>query len=267
MSIKIANGYKFPRGTTFESIQKKYIELINSDFFKQVQEIWDEYYFTVFAAVVDNKDSIINYRTADEETMNTMRKILTLQDQKEDTPFDIHSSLVLFTKDGMIYCRLFCFVSEIQEMLIKHFELEDFYYYNGGDTPEYFTQDEWDFRESIWCEYEPFFIMNIINHYNYKIDFYPCLSKSRFNKHISVFSKQTRVKNILNIKKEKLLIDKLNLDKLDKTDVKYSQQFQDLCYDVRKKIRTGEYDKELLELEQDILSNLVEITYENHGLI
>ena len=58
----------------------------------------------------------------------------------------------------MIYCRLFCFVSEIQEMLIKHFELEYFYYYNGGDTPEYFTQDEWDFRESIWCEYEPFFI-------------------------------------------------------------------------------------------------------------
>lgn len=267
MSIKIANGYKFPRGTTFESIQKKYIELINSDFFDKVQEIWDKYYFTVFTNVLDNKDSISNYQTAYIETINTMRKLLTLQDQKEITPFDINSSLILFTKDGMIYCRLFCFVSEIQEMLIKHFELEYFYYYNGGDTPEYFTQDEWDFRESIWCEYEPFFIMNIINHYNYKIDFYPGLSKSRYNKHISVFSKQTRIKNLLHIQKELMLIKKLNLDTFDKKDIKYSQQFQDLCYDVRKKIKIGAYDKELLEIEQDILSNMVEITYENHKLI
>lgn len=268
MSIRILNGYKTQNNTTFEDLQKKYLELNNSDFYHNVQNLWTRYYLEVYVNCLDDKKSFENYTTARNKTNDLIQKVINLSINYEDTPFDINTKIVFFSYKKRIYCRIFSSVEYIKEYLIKHFELDEYFFANSGDKPIEYSDEEWDNRYDTWNNYEPFFIMNIIHSFNYKIDFYPYISHDVFNKNYDILSKDFRTESLFNRNYENLLINTLELDVFDKSNGDlYEQNLQKLKREFRTKLKNNEYLKEIKKIKSNIFDNLIEINYENFNLL
>lgn len=262
MSIKVYDGYKFPLNTKFEDIQAKYMELIQSEFYNDVQKCWNKIYLTIFCHCLDNKDLFENYTSASKETDKLINKWLIQQLNNESTMFDITAKLVIFSYNNQIYCRLMCSNNYIRSYLIKHFNLEEYYYSSAFDKPEEFSDSEWEERYNVWDKFEPAFVMNIIYKHNYKIAFFPYISEKLLNENIDLLLPEYRAKQLVQSRTEELLIKNLQLIDLKKYN-KNTEEYNKIYLSLKKDIKLGKYQKEIKIIEEIVKKSMISIDINN----
>lgn len=248
MSMKVYNGFKFPTGTTFEDIQKRYSKLSETEFFTKIQKLINEVNTLLY---LDELDKNINSDiTASKLKYNKYSEILYNQYKGIRTIGDFDCSLSFFIHNGEIYSRVFAENKFIYNFLVDFFELEDYTYWNNCDRPNHISPEEWEQRKNLWDDHVVCFFIEIITPRNFKLDFHPGFRKS------DLYNKEVRTRAFIDNNIE-LIIEKLNLND-DTTPKKHSWYRK-----ISEEIHSGKYPK-IEDIKKQIKENLKDVNYDNY---